>query len=77
MLPEAFTARMQNMLKEEYTEFEACYDKETYQALRFNPLKGEKEEFLANNPFSLTSSSISINNEHSFRSNHSVKLPDD
>lgn len=54
MLPEAFTARMQNMLKEEYTEFEACYDKETYQALRFNPLKGEKKEFLANNPFSLT-----------------------
>lgn len=54
MLPEAFTARMQNMLKDEYTEFEACYDKETYQALRFNPLKGEKEEFLANNPFSLT-----------------------
>ena len=43
MLPEQFTERMKNMLGEEYEEFENSYAREKMQALRFNPLKGEKE----------------------------------
>ena len=46
MLPIPFTERMQKMLGEEYEAFEASYALEKKQALRFNPLKGEKEAFL-------------------------------
>ena len=41
--------------RNEYEEFEACYDREKYRALRFNPLKGEVSAFLEQTPFSLTS----------------------
>ena len=54
MLPPLFVERMKNMLGREYEEFEACFDREKYQALRFNPLKGDKQQFLANNDFHLS-----------------------
>jgi len=53
MLPIAFTERMKNMLQDEYVEFEKCYEKEKYQALRFNGLKGKKEDFVKNQSFHL------------------------
>ncbi len=53
MLPVEFEARMRQMLGEEYTAFEASYEKEKYQALRINPLKVEKEAFLEKTSFSL------------------------
>ncbi len=53
MLPIEFEARMQQMLREEYSAFEASYEKEKYQALRINPLKVEKEKFLQKTTFSL------------------------
>ena len=45
-LPEAFKARMRELLGEEYDRFEASYEKERVQGLRFNSLKSEegKEE---------------------------------
>ena len=55
MLPAEFADRMKQMLGNEYEEFEACYDREKYRALRFNPLKGEVSAFLEQTPFSLTS----------------------
>ena len=54
MLPAEFADRMKQMLGNEYEEFEACYDREKYRALRFNPLKGEVSAFLEQTPFSLT-----------------------
>ncbi len=54
MLPEKFTERMKQMLQSEYEAFVASYDSEKYQALRLNPLKGRTEEFLTQNPFTLT-----------------------
>lgn len=54
MLPAQFADRMKQMLGNEYEEFEACYDREKYRALRFNPLKGEVSAFLEQTPFSLT-----------------------
>ncbi len=54
MLPIAFEERMKEMLEEEYPAFLASYDKEKYQALRLNPLKVDKEAFLAKSPFGLT-----------------------
>lgn len=54
MLPTQFADRMKQMLGNEYEEFEACYDREKYRALRFNPLKGEVSAFLKQAPFSLT-----------------------
>ena len=53
MLPIQFTERMQKMLEDEYEAFEASYAFEKKQALRFNPLKGEKEAFIEKVPFSL------------------------
>jgi len=54
MLPEQFTERMKDMLGEEYEAFETAFAPgERIQALRFNPLKGEKEAFLEKVPFSL------------------------
>ena len=42
-LPEAFLSRMQQLLpeKSEYEAFIQSYDKDHYQALRINPLKGD------------------------------------
>ncbi len=54
MLPEAFTKRMQEMLGEEYPAFLQSYEEPQKQSLRINPLKGEKELFLKENPFSLS-----------------------
>ena len=53
MLPEAFTHRMQEMLKEEYPQFVRSYQEPFTQALRLNPLKGESGRFLELSPFSL------------------------
>ena len=49
MLPQPFIDRMKEMLGNEYEEFEACFDREKYQALRFNTLKGDKQHFLEKN----------------------------
>ena len=54
MLPKEFLERMEKMLGSCYRAFLESYDNEEYKALRFNPLKGNKEEFLLNNPFSLS-----------------------
>ena len=54
MLPQAFTERMQEMLKDEYPLFLQSFDQKKYQSLRFNPLKGSREDFLKKNPFSLS-----------------------
>lgn len=54
MLPEAFTHRMQEMLKEEYPGFIQSYEEPMTQALRLNPLKGESGRFLELSPFLLT-----------------------
>ena len=53
MLPQDFTNRMEQMLGEEYEAFLASYDLPKYQALRINPLKGDKEQFLTRAPFKL------------------------
>jgi NOL1/NOP2/sun family putative RNA methylase len=54
MLPEAFTDRMKELLGGEYQDFLQSYEKTKYQALRFNPLKGESGRFLALTSFSLS-----------------------
>lgn len=54
MLPQAFTDRMQQMLGEEYPLFLRTFEEKNNQALRLNPLKGEKQHFLDLAPFSLT-----------------------
>lgn len=54
MLPQAFTDRMQQMLGEEYPPFLRTFEEKNNQALRLNPLKGEKQHFLDLAPFSLT-----------------------
>ena len=59
MLPEEFVNRMKTMLGTEYEQFEACYDREKYRALRFNPLKGKMNDFLNRSPFALSSVSWS------------------
>lgn len=53
MLPELFLERMKQMLEDEYPAFLNSYEKERFQALRINPLKGNRELFLQNNPFHL------------------------
>ena len=53
MLPIDFIKRMKDMLGEEYPAFEEGFEKPKFQALRFNPLKGEKTEFLEKANFSL------------------------
>ena len=40
-LPEAFKVRMRELLGEEYDRFEASYEKERVQGMRFNSLKSE------------------------------------
>ena len=51
-LPQDFAIRMQDMLQEAYPAFLLSYEKEKYQALRVNALKGTTEEFLGKAPFS-------------------------
>ena len=53
MLPKEFEERMQKMLGEEYPAFEKSYEKEKFQALRVNTLKGSKEDFAEKSPFAL------------------------
>lgn len=56
ILPHDFTERMQKLLKEEYQDFLASYEKERKYGLRFNPLKAankSKEIFLSQMPFEL------------------------
>ena len=45
MLPEQFTNRMKELLKEEYADFAACYGNDHAHSLRINPLKGTKEQY--------------------------------
>lgn len=52
-LPEAFLARMQAMLGEEYQAFLESYEQERSYGLRQNPLKSDRREFEARMPFSL------------------------
>lgn len=54
MLPQDFLDRMQKMLGEEYPLFLESYERENLKALRLNPLKAEREQFLERAPFSLT-----------------------
>lgn len=54
MLPQEFTGRMEQLLKDEYPAFIQSYNRPAYHALRVNTLKGTKEQFLNNAPFSLT-----------------------
>lgn len=53
MLPVEFQNRMQEMLGEEYEAFLKGYDKPRFHALRRNPLKVQKDEFLNIIPFEL------------------------
>lgn len=46
MLPQEFEKRMEEMLGEEYPAFLESYDRERHQALRINPLKAKKEDFI-------------------------------
>lgn len=45
MLPEQFTNRMKELLKEEYEDFVACYGNDHAHSLRINSLKGTKEQY--------------------------------
>lgn len=53
MLPQDFQDRMKEMLGEEYPLFLHGFQKPKFQALRWNPLKTTKEEFLEKEPFVL------------------------
>lgn len=53
-LPKAFVERMKEMLGAEYPDFLESYQKEAVRGLRVNLLKGTKEAFLKQNPFTLT-----------------------
>ena len=54
MLPIKFLERMEKMLGNDYRAFLESYDKEEYKALRYNPLKGNREEFLKKEYFFFT-----------------------
>ena len=43
-LPQRFKERMKELLGEEYSAFEASYEQEKVQGLRFNSLKTKREE---------------------------------
>lgn len=53
LLPQEFVNRMQDMLKEAYPAFVRSYENSKYQALRVNPLKADKQDFLDKAPFDL------------------------
>ena len=52
-LPQEFEARMQDMLGEAYPAFRQSYEKNKFQALRVNPMKGPQEAFLQSAPFTM------------------------
>ncbi|WP_129596116.1 RsmF rRNA methyltransferase first C-terminal domain-containing protein [Anaerophilus nitritogenes] len=52
-LPEKFTDKMKDLLKDEYEDFLASYEKQYFKGLRINTLKISVEEFLKISPFSL------------------------
>ena len=54
MIPDKFKERMKLLLGGEYEEFLEALEQERYQALRVNPMKMNREEFLRKAPFSLT-----------------------
>ena len=54
MIPEKFKERMKLLLGGEYEDFMAALEQERYQALRVNPMKMDREEFLRKAPFSLS-----------------------
>ena len=54
MIPEKFKERMKLLLGGEYEEFLEALEQDRYQALRVNPMKMDREEFLRKAPFSLT-----------------------
>ncbi len=45
MLPQAFLEKMQTLLKNEYPDFAACFDRPAYKSLRINRLKGTAQTF--------------------------------
>lgn len=51
--PAEFTARMQKLLKNEYTDFINGFEKQENRSLRVNTLKGDRERFLQVSPFTL------------------------
>jgi 16S rRNA C967 or C1407 C5-methylase (RsmB/RsmF family)/NOL1/NOP2/fmu family ribosome biogenesis protein len=53
MLPQAFLNRMESMLGEEYPAFLESYEKEKYQALRLNSIKGDTAQMKDKVPFQL------------------------
>ena len=53
MLPQAFLNRMESMLGNEYPAFLESYDKDKYQALRLNSIKGDTAQMQGKVPFSL------------------------
>ena len=53
MLPIDFVNRMKEMLGEEYAAFESGFEKPRFHALRFNPLKGDKTDFLHKASFTM------------------------
>ena len=54
MIPEKFKERMKLLLGGEYEEFLEALGQERYQALRVNPMKMDREEFLQKAPFCLS-----------------------
>ncbi len=52
-LPPAFVEEMKDLLKEDFSLLQACYENEAYCGLRLNPLKISKKDFLAKQKFSL------------------------
>ena len=53
-LPVKFKNNMINLLKDEYSSYEACLDKPMFHGIRINTSKISIEEFLKINPFTLT-----------------------
>lgn len=53
-LPEKFEKKMQNLLKEEYADYIACYDEPRYYGLRVNTNKISVEKFKEICPFEIT-----------------------
>lgn len=53
ILPQDFCKRMKKLLGDEYPDFLKSYEKKRLYGLRFNPLKTNRKEFLAQMPFAL------------------------
>lgn len=51
MLPQAFLNRMESMLGNEYPAFLESYDKDKYQALRLNSIKGDTAQMKGKSTF--------------------------